>query len=96
MVEKAESLNTQAINFAANGEFKEAIACFKRALVVEKSNHLLWYNLGVTYRDAGQLESAKECLLKALDINNIDKDTLDSLSIICLSLKEFDEAFDYC
>ena len=69
MVEKAESLNTQAINFAANGEFKEAIACFKRALVVDKSNYLLWFNLGITYRDAGHLQSAKECLLKALELN---------------------------
>lgn len=96
MVEKAESLNTQAINFAANGEFKEAIACFKRALVVDKSNYLLWFNLGITYRDAGHLQSAKECLLKALELNETDKDTLDSLALVCLNLQEYDEAYKYC
>lgn len=95
MIEKAESLNTQAINFAANGEFKEAIACLKRALVVEKTNYLLWYNLGVTYRDAEQFESAKECLIKALDLNELDRDTIDLLSLVCLSLHEFDEALFY-
>lgn len=96
MVEKAEVLNSQAISFAANGEFSEAIACFKRALVVEKENHLLWYNLGVTYRDAGNLKLAKQCVLKSLELNDTDKDSLDTLAIICLNCKEFEEALLYC
>lgn len=96
MIEKAESLNSQAISFAANGEFKEAIACFKRALVVEKSNYLLWFNLGITYRDAGHLQSAKECLLKALELNDTDRDTLDSLALVCLNMHDFDEALEFC
>ena len=36
MKEQAESLNTQALNLAQNGDYTEAIACFKRAIVVEK------------------------------------------------------------
>lgn len=96
MIEKAETLNTQAINLAANGDYKEAIACFKRALVVEKSNYLLWFNLGITYRDAGNFESAKKYLLKSLELNDSDRDTLDSLALICLSQNEFDEALQFC
>lgn len=96
MTEHAESLNTQAINLASHGDFKEAIACFKRAIVVEQSNYLLWFNLGVTYRDAGNLQSAKECLLKAYEIAPADRDVLETLSIICFSMEQNDEALDYC
>lgn len=96
MKEHSESLNTQAISLAANGDYKEAIACFKRAIVVEKSNYLLWFNLGVTYRSAGDLEAAKDCLLKAYDINPTDHDVLDTLAIVCLSLKQIEEAIYFC
>ncbi|WP_318662546.1 tetratricopeptide repeat protein [Treponema sp.] len=96
MTEQAESLNTQAINLAQNGDFKEAIACFKRAIVVEKANHLLWFNLGVTYRDAGELYSARECLLKAYDINATDKDVIETLALVNLSMQDYQEAFEFC
>lgn len=96
MIEKAETLNTQAISLAANGDFKEAIACFKRALVVDKSNYLLWFNLGVTYRDAGHLDSAIECLRKAYELNETDRDTLETLALLSLSLEAYDDAFTFC
>ena len=50
------------IQSAKEENFKDAIACFKRALVIEKENYLLWYNLGITYRDAGDLRKAKDSL----------------------------------
>lgn len=96
MQERPETLNTQAINFAANGEFTEAIACFKRALVVEKSNYLIWYNLGITYRSAGKLNAAKDSLLQAYNINPTDHDVLDAIAITCLSLHQIDQAIFYC
>ena len=70
MVENAAQLNTQAIELASKGEYKEAIACFKKALSFERNNYLLWYNLGVTYRDAGDLLMAMEALEKAYSIEN--------------------------
>ncbi|MBQ0002389.1 MAG: tetratricopeptide repeat protein [Treponema sp.] len=96
MIEHAETLNTQAISLAQNGDYKEAIACFKRAIVVEKQNYLLWFNLGVTYRDAGEFQSAKECLLKAFDLNETDRDIIESIALINLSLKDFEEAVAFC
>ena len=57
MTENPDVLNTQAIDLAAKGDYDEAIACFKRAIYMENSNHLLWYNLGITYRDSGNLNS---------------------------------------
>ena len=65
MRESPENLNTQAIELAQQGNYPEAIACFKRALSLERYNHLLWFNLGITYRDAGDLQKARHALEKA-------------------------------
>ena len=65
MIETVERLNNQAIILAKDGSFKEAIACFARALTIEKDNSLLWYNLALTYRDAGHLKEAKHALFKS-------------------------------
>ncbi len=96
MTENSENLNSQAIELASRGEYPEAIACFVRAISMDRTNYLLWYNLGVTYRDSGNLAGAKEALEKAYDLNDTDTDILESLSLICLSQGEFEDAFDYC
>lgn len=96
MKENAEILNTQAIQLAFKGDFNEAIACFMRALSIEKSNSLLWYNLGVTYRDLGDSGSAKKALLTAYELNDIDEEILETLALLCFTRDEIDEAFEYC
>lgn len=96
MKENAEILNTQAIELAARGDFPEAIACFMRALNIEKSNSLIWYNLGVTYRDFGDLGTAKKTLLTAYEFDNTDEEVLETLSLVCFAQNEIDEAFRYC
>ena len=83
MTENSENLNSQAIELASRGEYPEAIACFVRAISMDRTNYLLWYNLGVTYRDSGNLAGAKEALEKAYDLNDTDTDILESL--FCLS-----------
>ena len=95
MVENSEKLNTQAIDFASKGEYPEAIACFTSALHIDKDNYLLWYNLGVTYRDAGQLEAARKALLAARNLNQYDEDVLDTLALVNYSLGRMDDAFLY-
>jgi len=40
MIENSENLNTQAIELAAKGCFTEAIACFKKAITIDKKNSL--------------------------------------------------------
>ena len=95
--ENAEILNTQAIELAAQGEYSDAIACFKRAISMEKSNILLWYNLGITYRDSGDLERAKTALEYANDLaEETDEEILETLSLVCYTMGGMDEAFMYC
>jgi len=96
MRESSESLNNQAIELASKGEFKEAIACFMRAISMERQNYLLWYNLGITYRDAGNLDDAKSAMHKAYVMNPYDEEVIESLAIICFNMGHFEEALRYC
>lgn len=96
MLESTDFLNNQAIELTSMGNFSEAIACYKRAITIERKNHLLWFNLGITYQRQGDLRGAKRALLAAHDINPNDEETLEQLAIVCLDQKEFIEAIQYC
>ena len=96
MLENPELLNNQAVELAQNGSYTEAIACFMRAISIQKNNANLWYNLGVTYRDSGNAEHAKMAFLQALDIDPVDECTIEALSEICFQKSEFVEAMTYC
>lgn len=92
MIENCEKLNNQAIVYAQQGEYTEAIACFKRALSMEKENFLLWYNLGLTYRDSGDLKMARKSVSKAYEINSYSPDVIETLSQLCYMMNDLDEA----
>lgn len=96
MIETAERLNNQAILLAQDGSFKEAIACLTRAITIEKNNSLLWFNLGITYRDAGKLLLAEEALSKALEISPYDMDVIEELALILYNQQKYDEACNLC
>lgn len=96
MNESSEKLNNQALMFAHKGDFEEAIACLKRAVLIEKENYLLWFNLGLIYRDAGKLELARESLEYAFKMNPDDQETIETLSAVLISLEEFELALEYC
>ncbi len=96
MLESCEKLNNQAIALAAEGEFTEAIACFMRALTIETENYLLWYNLGITYRDAGNIEQAMEAMTNALRLNPDDSEIIESLALLTYTSGDIDKALMYC
>ncbi len=96
MVENVASLNKQAIEFASNGQYSEAIACLKRAIEIEKYNHLLWFNLGVTYRDCGDFNEAKRALEMAHQIEEDDDEVIETLALICMNMGNTQEALEYC
>ena len=94
--ENVSQLNSQAIKLAANGEYKEAIACFQKAITLEKNNYRLWYNLGVTYRDTGDLLRAKESLDKAYSIETEDDQVIEMLALIDFNIGLTTEALQFC
>lgn len=96
MVESVATLNTQAIELAEHGQYYEAIACLKRAISIERYNQLLWYNLGITYRDAGNLPEAKLALVRAHEIDEEDDEIIETLALVCFNQGCYEEAMAYC
>ena len=95
MTERPDKLNNQAILLANGGDYYEAIACFKRALTIEQDNYLLWYNLGITYRDSGDIPNARKALEKSHQIAPEKLDVLDTLSTLCINDEDYLAALDY-
>lgn len=95
MKERSDKLNNQAILLASDGSYKEAIACFKRAIVIEQNNYLLWYNLGLTYRDCGELDQAILALKNAWNLCQNNCDVLETLATLYLQTKNLNQAFYY-
>ncbi|NLC93451.1 MAG: tetratricopeptide repeat protein [Treponema sp.] len=96
MIEHPDKLNNQAIILAADGNYTDAIACFKRAIILDRDNCLLWFNLGVTYKTKGDLILAKKALLKSHELNSLNDDVTETLATICLHLKDFESVETYC
>ena len=96
MLERSDTLNNQAILLASDGAYNEAIACFKRAIVIDKDNYLLWFNLGVTYRDAGNLADAENSLETAYRIAPEKEDVAETFATICLMQKKYSKVQCIC
>ncbi|WP_022932042.1 tetratricopeptide repeat protein [Treponema bryantii] len=96
MIERSDTLNNQAIILASDGAYTEAIACFKRAIVIDKENYLLWYNLGVTYRDAGDLCEAENALETAFRMAPEKEDVAETFATICLMQKKLSKVQQIC
>ena len=95
MLESSESLNNQAIKLASKGDYTEAIACFMRAINIEKENYLLWFNLALTYRDAGDLRDARKAIQNAFSMNPTDDEVIETLATICYESSDIAAAFGY-
>lgn len=98
MRESPGVLNDEAIKLSQSGLYTEAIACFKRALILEKDNWLIWYNMGLTLRDAGRLEDAASALEKAASYEDSlqTEDVMEALSVIYFELHDFEKAKRNC
>jgi Tfp pilus assembly protein PilF len=82
MQETPEYLNDTAVRLAASGDHEQAIACLRKALRHTPRSSILWFNLALSYRALGRMTGAREALFKALEINPLDVDSLDTLAVI--------------
>jgi len=96
MIERADKLNNQAILLAKDGQFTDAIACLRRAIHIDRNNYLVWYNLGITYRDAGDMMEALKALRNAFRISPQREDVAETLAVHLLNMHMMDEAFNVC
>lgn len=95
MKESVEVLNNRGIALSESGNFLEAIACYKRAITLEKENYVLYFNLGIVYQKQRNLRAAKVAMESALRLNCADE-VFESLAIICLEQKKYSEVTEYC
>lgn len=93
MKERADVLNNQAILFARDGQYSDAIACLRRAIHIDRNNYLPWYNLGITYRDAGDMTEALKAFKIAFHISPSKEDVAETLAVHLMNMHMIDEGF---
>lgn len=96
MTERPDVLNNHAITLAAKGDFDDAISCLQRAVVLDKDNYLLWYNMGTTFRDAGKLKEARKALETAFRLAPDNMDVVEALAQVSLMQKDYVASARFC
>lgn len=96
MKESVETLNNQALHLIEKGNYEDAILFLKRAVTLEPENYLIWFNLGVTFRDIEKYEEARQALEKAHELNEDDIEVLDTLALVCMGMEDLDSALSFC
>lgn len=96
MLEKPEQLNNNAILLSAQGNYEDAIQHLKRAITLERENKLLWFNLGLTYRDQGNMDEAENALKMAHSIDSQNQEILETYATVCFAKKKLALAKQLC
>ena len=91
-METAENLNDSGIALTEANRPYEAIHLFRKALVMEPANPLLWLNLGLAQQKTGEYEEALESFQRAAYINDGMADAWGSMGLIYYELDAFDSA----
>lgn len=73
-------------------KYKEAISIYMNALMYNKTNYDLYYNLGIAYTFLNDFAKAKEYYGKAAELNSLLYNSKYSLAQIALMYGELDEA----
>jgi Flp pilus assembly protein TadD len=88
-METAASLNDSGIALTEANRPNEAIPLFRKALVMEPENPLLWLNLGIAQQRTGDYEEAADSFHRALGIDNGLAEAWLSLGLIYYEMEEF-------
>ena len=55
--------------------YKDALACFEQALLLDQSSADLWNYKGIALRSLGRYEESVECFNRSLEIDPRDRDS---------------------
>ena len=91
-METAANLNDSGIALTEANRPYEAIPLFRRALVLEPGNPLLWLNLGIAQQKTGEYEEALQSFQRAVYIDDDMADAWGSMGLIHYELEAFDSA----
>lgn len=90
--DSANLLNSLGVCYAQQGRYREAIPCFRRALAIDASDFMAWYNLGLACRQTGEADAALAALEKAKELGADGDDALLLLGEMYIEAKRFAEA----
>jgi tetratricopeptide (TPR) repeat protein len=91
-METASSLNNSGIALTEANRPYEAIPLFRKALIMEPENPLLWMNLGIAQQRTGEYEEAISSFQRAICIEDDLADAWCSLGLIYYELEQFELA----
>ena len=74
------------------GEYDQAIPCIRRAIELNPRIYLYHYNLGIIYRDTGNLRAASDCFQVARHLNSTHIDTALNNAHMLRALGKTDDA----
>lgn len=104
-VRESSSLNTNKIDpnlqcclgvlFHLSGEYDKAADCFKTALQIKPSDHLLWNKLGATFANSNRNEEAIDAYYQALKLCPGFVRARYNLGIGCMNLGAYKEAVEH-
>jgi len=94
-METAAKLNDSGIALTEANRPYEAIPLFRRALIMEPENPLLWLNLGIAQQRTGEYGDALESYQRAAYIDDDMAEAWGSMGLIYYEMEDFDSA-EYC
>jgi tetratricopeptide (TPR) repeat protein len=92
MMETAALLNDSGIALTEANMPYEAIPLFRKALIMEPENPLLWLNLGIAQQRTGDYEEALGSFQRSVYIADNIADPWVSMGLIYYELEQFDTA----
>ena len=91
-METAAKLNDSGIALTEANRPYEAIPLFRRALIMEPGNPLLWLNLGIAQQKTGDYAEALDSFRQAALIDDGIADAWGSMALIYYETEQFDTA----
>ncbi|MDR2631149.1 MAG: tetratricopeptide repeat protein [Spirochaetaceae bacterium] len=91
-METASFLNDSGIALTEANRPNEAIFLFRKALIMEPENPLLWLNMGIAQQRTGDYEEALSSFQRALYIDDRLAEAWVSMGLIHYELEQFDSA----
>ncbi|MDR2796732.1 MAG: tetratricopeptide repeat protein [Treponema sp.] len=89
-METAAFLNDSGIALTEANRPDEAISLFRKALIMEPENPLLWLNLGIAQQRTGGYEDALHSFQRAIYIEDTLAEAWVSMGLIYYELEQFD------
>ena len=93
---KAVSLCEQSDLAYAGNRMAEAVNYLEEALKYDRGNYNIWNKLGRAYRQIGNLDRARECYRKALDISPDSIDVIANIGVLEIACNNYQLAYEYC